>query len=123
MKTSKDLLNKYANSKSGIVLDGADFISQRGYTLIPNYVLHTDALSAYAKIVYAMILSYAWGQKNTAFPGQEQLGKDCGLGLRSVKYAVKELNEKKFITVIRRGLGKTNVYVLHFKRRSVKDFS
>jgi hypothetical protein len=118
MKSVREsLLEQYSNSQKDIVLEGADFISQQGYTLIPNYVLHTNGLTPFAKIVYAMILSYAWGNKNSSFPGQSKLAEDCGLGIATVKRAVKELKEKNFITVIQRGLGKTNVYVLHFKRR------
>lgn len=118
MQKLSDLLKqKYQNSEKDIVLDGADYISQKGYTLLPNYVLHTKGLSAFAKLVYALILSYAWGSKNASFPGQETLAEDCGLGIATVKRAVKELKEKEFITVIQRGQGKTNVYVLHFKKK------
>jgi hypothetical protein len=116
-KLSALLKQKYQNSEKDIVLDGADYISQKGYTLIPNYILHTNGLSAYAKLVYALLLSYAWGEKNNSFPGQERLAEDCGLGIATIKRAVKELKDKEFITVIQRGLGKTNVYVLHFRRK------
>jgi hypothetical protein len=118
MQKLSDLLKqKYQNSEKDIVLDGADFISQKGYTLIPNYVLLTKGLSTYAKVVYAVLLSYAWGEKNNSFPGQVALGSDCGLSERSVRSAIRELEDKEFITVIQRGLGKTNVYVLHFKKK------
>jgi hypothetical protein len=116
-KLSELLKQKYQNSKEDIVLDGADFISQKGYTLIPNYVLHSRGLSAFAKLVYSVILSYAWGSKNSSFPGQERLAEDCGLGIATVKRTIKELKEKEFITVIQRGQGKTNVYVLHFMKK------
>ncbi len=116
-KLSDVLKQKYQNSKDDIVLDGADFISQKGYTLLPNYVLHTKELTPYAKVVYAMLLSYAWGKKNNSFPGQETLAEDCGISERSVRNAIRELETKDFISVIQRGLGKTNVYVLHFKKK------
>ncbi|MEB3189046.1 MAG: helix-turn-helix domain-containing protein [Snowella sp.] len=121
MKSFKDLYAE-SNKKEGkdIILDGADFISQKGYTLIPNYVLLTQKISAHAKIVYAMILSYCWGNKNSAFPGQEILAKDCGISLRSVTSAIKELEVNGFVTITRRGQGKTNLYTLHFKRRGIK---
>jgi hypothetical protein len=117
MQAITDILKeRYKNSEKDIVLDGADYISQKGYTLIPNYILHTEKLSAFAKMVYAILLSYAWGNKNSSFPGQEALAKDCGLGIATVKRTIKELKDKEFITVIQRGLGKTNVYVLHFRK-------
>lgn len=119
MKSVREaLLERYGNIQKDIVLDGADLVSQQGYTLIPNYVLHTDKISSFAKLVYAILLSYAWGDKNSSFPGQVALAKDCGLSERSVRNAIKELEEKEFITIFQRGLGKTNKYILHFKKRS-----
>lgn len=119
MKSVREsLVERYGNSQQDIVLDGADFISQKGFTLIPNYILHTDGLSAYSKLVYAMLLSYAWGNKNSSFPGQETLAKDCGISRRSVINAIQELERQGFITVMRRGQGKTNLYILHFKKRT-----
>lgn len=117
MEKVGQILEKYKAGKRDIVLHGADFISQKGYTLIPNYVLHTDKLGSHAKLVYAMLLSYAWGRKNSSFPGQDRLAADCGLSISSIKRALDELKEHNFITVIRRGLNRTNVYVLHFKRK------
>jgi len=53
MKKLADVLKeKYKNSDQDIILDGADFISQKGYTLIPNYVLHAPGLSPYAKLYH-----------------------------------------------------------------------
>lgn len=111
---------KYSAGSPDIVLDGADIVSQKGYTIIPNYVLSADSLSPLSKLVYTMFLSYAWGQKRASFPGQERVAKDCGVSPRTVVRAVQELQEHGFLSVHRRGRGLTNVYVLHFKRRSRK---
>lgn len=116
-KLEDTLREKYGNSKEDIILDGADFISQQGFTPIPNYILRTDKLDAKSKLVYATILSYAHGNKDRAFPGQTKLAQDCGLSIRSVSSAIKDLSDKRFVTVLRRGLTKTNVYILHFKKR------
>ncbi|MCB9177030.1 MAG: helix-turn-helix domain-containing protein [Caldilineae bacterium] len=116
MKDLKAILKRSAESGQNIVLDGADLVSQRGYTIIPNYVLYTSRLSAHAKLVYSVLLSYAWN-KNAVFPGQSRLAEECGLGLSTVKRALRELKAAQFITVIRRGLCRTNVYVLHFRKR------
>jgi len=118
MKSLKTILReRYRNSDQDIILDGADFMSQKGYTLVPNFILYRPDLSAYAKLVYATILSYAWGQSRAAFPGQERLAHDCGMGIATVKRHIKELTDKQCMTIIRRGQGKTNIYILHFKRR------
>ena len=117
MKSVREvILEKYGNSKKDIVLHGADLISQQGYTLIPNYVLYTDAIGPYAKLVYGMLLSYAWKNKNSSFPGQERLAKDCGISRRSVVTALQELERKDFIIIQRRGQGKTNLYILLFTK-------
>ncbi|MFN8560024.1 MAG: helix-turn-helix domain-containing protein [Dehalococcoidia bacterium] len=118
MKDIKAILKeRYGRGGRDIVLDGADVINQKGYTVIPNYILNHEKLSPYAKLVYTMILSYAWGDKNAAFPGQERLASDCGISLRTVVRSIQELQEGKFLSVLRRGRGLTNLYVLHFKRR------
>jgi len=118
MKDIKALLKeRFRNSDQDIILDGADFVSQKGYTLVPNFILYRTDLSAYAKLIYATILSYAWGQRRAAFPGQERLSQDCGMGIATVKRHIKELTDVGCMTVVRRGQGKTNLYILHFKRR------
>lgn len=116
MESVGELLKKYKDSKQDIILLGADLVSQKGYTLVPNYVLYTEKISVYAKLVYSMLLSYAWN-KNAVFPGQDTLAKDCGVSNRTVIRAIKELEKQKFITIFRRGQGKTNLYLLHFKKK------
>jgi len=118
MQDIKSILKKkYGTSGQDIILDGADVVTQKGFTLIPNYVLASDKLSPFAKLIYTMVLSYAWGDKNSAFPGQERLARDCGISSRTVVRAIQELEQQDFLTVIRRGRSLTNLYILHFKRR------
>lgn len=117
MNDIKSILKKrYGNSGEDIVLHGADYVSQKGYTNIPNYVLYATTIGSHAKLVYAMLLSYAW-RNNAAFPGQERLGRDCGISARTVFAALKELDDQGFISIIRRGQGRTNLYVLNFRRK------
>ncbi len=117
MKSLRDILKaKYGDSSQDIVLHGADIATQQGYTNIPNHVLYAPKLAAQSKLVYTMLLSYAYS-RNHVFPGQERLAQQCGLSVRSVYNALKELDEQGFITVIRRGQGRTNLYVLNFTKR------
>jgi Helix-turn-helix domain len=95
-----------------IVLKGADVLSQRGFTQVPNHLLRSSKISAGAKLAYTMLLSYAW-QNEFCFPGQERLAKDMGAGERSVVRYVQELEKEQFITVKRRGLGRPNLYELN----------
>src|SRR3954464_15615202 len=95
-----------------IILNGADVLTAKGYTQVPNHVLVSDRLSPGAKLTYAMLLKYAW-QNDYCFPGQERLAKDMGVTDRSVRTYLQELEREQFITIKQRGLGKPNLYELN----------
>jgi hypothetical protein len=84
----------------------------QGFTQIPNGVLRRSDLQPGAKLTYMVLLSYAW-QKGQAFPGQDRLARDMGVSERSVITYLKQLQESGLVSIVRRGLGLTNVYVLH----------
>ena len=67
-----------------IILRGADALSTKGFTQVPNHILDNGKLSPGAKLTYAMLLKYAW-QNDYCFPGQERLAKDMGVSDRSVR--------------------------------------
>jgi hypothetical protein len=91
-----------------------------GFTQIPNAVLRRADLSAGAKLTYMMLLSYAW-QADSCYPGQDRLAADMGVSERSVITYLKQLSESGLVSIRRRGLGLTNVYVLHrFNARGEK---
>lgn len=83
-----------------------------GFTQIPNPILRNPAVSPGAKVVYGLLLSYAW-QDDSCYPGQERLAEDMGVTERSVITYLKHLVEASLITIKRRGLGQTNIYILH----------
>ena len=83
-----------------------------GFTQIPNALLRRADLSQGAKVAYMMLLSYSW-QEGSCFPGQERLARDMGAGERSVRTYLQELQARGLITIRRRGLNLTNVYILH----------
>src|SRR5215208_5450625 len=100
-----------------IILNGADVLTAKGYTQVPNHVLVSDRLSPGAKLTYAMLLKYAW-QNDSCFPGQERLAKDMGVTDRSVRTYLQEtylqeLEREQFVTIKQRGLGKPNHYELN----------
>ena len=97
--------------REDIVIRGADALTVRGYTQVPNTMLMHPKLSPGAKITYAMLLRYAW-QENQCFPGQERLAKDIGAGERSIRTYLKELETAGFLEIQQRGLGQTNFYRL-----------
>ena len=88
-----------------------DTALKTGFIQLPNFILTDKKLSAYAKLSYALLLSYAW-QKDSCFPGQERMAADLGVSDRYLRQALKELQESNYIRVERRGLNKTNVYTI-----------
>src|SRR5436190_9381117 len=63
--------------EQNIKVNSADPIALHGFTQIPNFILRNPELSANAKTVYSLLLSYAW-HNNLCFPGQERLAEQHG---------------------------------------------
>lgn len=103
-----------------IILKGADILTAKGFTQVPNHVLISDRLSPGAKLTYAMLMRYAW-QNDYCFPGQERLATDMGVTRQSANTYIQELQRQKFITIKRRGQGKTNLYELNLVARTKKQ--
>jgi hypothetical protein len=103
--------------EKNIELDTLDPVVRGGFTQIPNFILKDSELSVGAKVTYAMFLSYAWNN-DSCFPGKERLAEDMGMSRSRVTEFISELARAELVTIKRRGLGKTNIYVIHF---SVKN--
>ncbi len=97
--------------RQNIVLDGFDPISSGGFTQIPNALLNDKLLSFAAKAVYSKLLSYAWSN-NRVFPGEDTMAEDLGTSQPTVSRALGELEGDGWLEIVRRGQGKTNVYIL-----------
>jgi len=85
---------------------------KQGFTAIPNIVLRSPNLSLQAKMLYALLLSYAW-QDGWCFPGQERLAKNMRISDRMVRDYLQELRAIGLIDWEQRGLTKTNVYYIN----------
>ena len=94
-------------------LNTADPIARYGFTQLPNFILRNPDLSANAKTVYSLLLSYAWNN-NLCFPGQERLAEHMGSHVSTVSRAITELEDCSLIEIERRGQGKTNFYTVNF---------
>jgi len=68
-------------------------------------------LSFGARLVYAVLLSYAW-QEESCFPGQGRIAEDLGTSDRSVRTYLSELKERGYVDWKQQGLNKTNVYYI-----------
>ena len=94
-------------------LNTADPIARYGFTQLPNFILRNPDLSANAKTVYSLLLSYAW-HNNLCFPGQERLAEHMGTHISTVSRSITELEDCSLIEIERRGQGKTNFYTVNF---------
>src|SRR5438046_10402856 len=101
MKPIKDVLEKHTI----VILNEA---LKKGFTQIPNYILRDRDLSFGARLVYAVLLSYAW-QESSCFPGQQRIADDLGCSRQMINKYLVELQQAKYVSWKRNGLGKTNV--------------
>ncbi len=106
------IAHRIADIARNIEIVGADPVTLHGFTQVPNFVLVKKDISVGAKLAYAMLLKYAWGD-NACFPGQLKLAEDMGAGERSIRTYLKELEAAGILEIKQRGLGKTNLYRLH----------
>ena len=112
MRTMEHIAHRIADIARNIEIVGADPVTLHGFTQVPNFILVKRDISVGAKLAYAMLLKYAWGD-NACFPGQLKLAEDMGAGERSVRTYLKELEAAGILEIKQRGLGKTNLYRLH----------
>ena len=97
-----------------IILKGYDPVAAQGFTQVPNLILKSGVISAGAKLIYSLLLSYYWNN-NKVFPGQGRLSKECGKSQGWVSQQAAELEKKGFLEIQRRGQGRTNIYILTYK--------
>lgn len=114
MKALSDVIDR------NIKIIGADPLTQRGFTQIPNVILKTSVISGGAKLAYAMLLSYATGD-DQCFPGQDRLGEDMGVSRQTANQYIKELHTKGFVNIKRRGQGRSNLYEINLKAKVLKS--
>ena len=108
----EQIAGRIADIARNIEIVGADPATRDGFTQVPNFLLTKKDISVGAKLAYAMLLKYAWGDK-ASYPGQLKLAEDMGAGERSVRTYLKELETAGLLEIEQRGLGKTNLYRLH----------
>lgn len=84
----------------------------RGFVQLPKAVLYARNLSRDAKLLYAVLLGYAW-QEQRCFPGYQRLCADLEASENAVRIWMRELEDAHLISQRRRGQGRTNLYLFH----------
>src|SRR3954447_22323012 len=87
--------------------------AENSYARMPIAVLRDGTLAAGPRLLWATLVSYAWGDKTTCWPGEETLGADLGTSTRNLRRWMRVLQDRGLVAVRRHGLGQTNVYTLH----------
>ena len=116
----ESIKNTVKQKEKTILLKGFDPVATEGFTQVPNLVLKDKELNAGAKLVYSLLLSYAW-HNNFCFPGQLRLAKNCGKSQGWVSQQMRNLENQGFLEIKRRGQGKTNIYILTYRIKQKKQ--
>jgi hypothetical protein len=69
----------------------------RGFVQLPKAVLYARHLSRDAKLLYAVLLGYAW-QERRCFPGYQRLCADLEASENAVRTWMRELEEAHLIS-------------------------
>ncbi|HLW02412.1 MAG TPA: helix-turn-helix domain-containing protein [Ktedonobacterales bacterium] len=92
----------------------------RGFVQLPKAVLYARHLSRDAKLLYAVLLGYAW-QDQRCFPGYQRLCADLTASENAVRTWMRELEAAHLISQRRRGQGRTNLYLFHDLRTATLE--
>lgn len=82
-----------------------------GFVQLPKQILWAKNLSRDAKMLYAVLLGYAW-QEGHCYPGYPRLCDDMGASENMVRKYMRELEAVGLLRQKRRGQGRTNLYTL-----------
>jgi hypothetical protein len=84
---------------------------RHGFIQAPNIVIRDGSLSVNAKVLYLLLLSYAW-QDGECFPGHKRLADNMGVKRTTIWRSLSELKSRRLISWARLGQGKTNIYYI-----------
>ena len=90
-------------------------VFEKGYGFVAKKVMRDKTLNILSKAVYAYICSYA-GKGKDAFPSQNLICGDLGIGKSTLLKYIKELKDKGYITVIQhkeKGKFAQNLYTVN----------
>jgi len=84
----------------------------------PYYLVRDHSISHQARFVWIMLKSFCNLNPNTTnqnftWVSINRVAENCGFSVVYTFQLIKQLKESKWLTAIRRGLGKTNIYYLH----------
>jgi len=96
------------SSHGDLSFDGPEF------GVVPTEVFADKRLSVGARLTLGLLFTYRSKKSALAWPGQQVLADTLGGSKRDIVGYLKELHTAGWITVTRRGQGKTNQYTVHW---------
>lgn len=99
----------YVREPNTLVLE--DQSIRHGFIQLPRQILLAKNLSRDAKMLYAVLLHFAW-QEDHCYPGYPRLCEDMGASENMVRKYMRELEAVGLLRQKRRGQGRTNLYTL-----------
>jgi hypothetical protein len=99
------------NTEHTVIIQDEGLRKLKGFVQIPKVVLLSKKLSYGAKVVYGILLNYAW-QDDFCFPAQKFIAKDLDCSIRQAQRFLDELKQTEFITWKQMGLNRPNVYYI-----------
>lgn len=107
---AKPLGGKRLSDEKTVVFE--DEAEARRFVMVPNALIEDFGdLSHGAFRLYVLLRYYAW-QDEECFPGQVALGDKMGLSPSNVRVHTRALEACGLVESVRRGLGKTNQYII-----------
>ena len=89
--------------------------SSTKFAMVPRWIIRDPTLSHGAVRLYGVIMSYADNTDRAAFPSRKTIATDMGVSDRSITRFIKELEDRKILTVERRRNKRTgNFYANHY---------
>lgn len=78
---------------------------------VPNPIIFDERVSSTAVRIYGLLQIFAmW--KDRCYPGHEKLAAALKISSRQIRTCLKNLEKTDWIKIQRRGLGKTNLYII-----------
>lgn len=103
---------------------GAVFFDSVHFGMIPVELLRDPKIKPQAKAVYGLMHSYSQPKKlinkPQTFVSQQRLAEESGLSVDRIRYWQKVLEQKGWMKSLRRGLNKTNYYILYARKKKRK---
>lgn len=69
----------------------------QAFAAIPNWMVRDTTISGHAKLVYISLMSRT-SRTNASWPSHALIGRECGIGVTSVKAALNELKKLELVS-------------------------